>query len=228
MTETIPCSYPRARPPGGRERVQPAASRRWRAGDGGAGRLVRPGAGDCRADLASAAVLDRAGRIRVRPRACARVRPGVLQRVRRGTRWRSRRAWFPPTAETVPAPADERRRSAQGLDSPPSGGATRSDASTRSPGEVTHDELSSRAGQRRGGASLQALRRARARRARAAVPADDATTHRHADRDGRGGPSAIGAASGSTCAGRSGEACAPPAIRSGCPAGAGALCVAGS
>ncbi|HEV3387381.1 MAG TPA: VWA domain-containing protein [Solirubrobacteraceae bacterium] len=46
-----------------------------------------------------------------------------------------------PAAETVPAPADERRRSAQGLDSPPSGGATRSDAATRSPGEVTHDEL---------------------------------------------------------------------------------------
>jgi uncharacterized protein with von Willebrand factor type A (vWA) domain len=47
----------------------------------------------------------------------------------------------PAAAETVPAPADERRRSAQGLDSPPSGGATRSDAATRSPGEVTHDEL---------------------------------------------------------------------------------------
>jgi hypothetical protein len=46
-----------------------------------------------------------------------------------------------PAAETVPAPADERRRSAQGLGSPPSGGATRSDAATRSPGEVTHDEL---------------------------------------------------------------------------------------
>jgi uncharacterized protein with von Willebrand factor type A (vWA) domain len=47
----------------------------------------------------------------------------------------------PAAAETVPAPADERRRSAQGLGSPPSGGATRSDAATRSPGEVTHDEL---------------------------------------------------------------------------------------
>ncbi len=47
----------------------------------------------------------------------------------------------PAAAETVPAPADERRRSAQGLDSPPSGGATRSDAATPSPGEVTHDEL---------------------------------------------------------------------------------------
>ncbi|HEX4281108.1 MAG TPA: VWA domain-containing protein [Solirubrobacteraceae bacterium] len=46
----------------------------------------------------------------------------------------------PAAAETVPAPGDERRRSAQGLDSPPSG-ATRSDAATRSPGEGTHDEL---------------------------------------------------------------------------------------
>jgi uncharacterized protein len=45
----------------------------------------------------------------------------------------------PAVPETEPAPANEQRRSAEGLDSPPSG-ATRSDASTRGPAEVTHDE----------------------------------------------------------------------------------------
>jgi len=41
--------------------------------------------------------------------------------------------------ETEPAPANERRRSADGLDSPPSG-ASHSDASTRGPAELARDE----------------------------------------------------------------------------------------
>jgi len=45
----------------------------------------------------------------------------------------------PAVPETEPAPANEQRRSSDSLDSPPSG-ATRSDASTRQPAEVTHDE----------------------------------------------------------------------------------------
>jgi uncharacterized protein with von Willebrand factor type A (vWA) domain len=45
----------------------------------------------------------------------------------------------PAVPETEPAPANEQRRSSEGLDAPPSG-ATRSDASTRDPAEVTHDE----------------------------------------------------------------------------------------
>ncbi len=45
----------------------------------------------------------------------------------------------PADPEAEPAPANERRRSAEGLDSPPSG-ATRSDASTRRPAELEHDE----------------------------------------------------------------------------------------
>jgi uncharacterized protein len=45
----------------------------------------------------------------------------------------------PALNETEPAPADERRRSAESVDGPPSG-ATRSSASTRTPAEVTHDE----------------------------------------------------------------------------------------
>ena len=44
----------------------------------------------------------------------------------------------PAVRETEPAPANEQRRSSEGLDAPPSG-ATRSDASTRDPAEVTHD-----------------------------------------------------------------------------------------
>ncbi|HTU84370.1 MAG TPA: VWA domain-containing protein [Solirubrobacteraceae bacterium] len=45
----------------------------------------------------------------------------------------------PAVPETEPAPANERRRSAGGLDSPPSG-ATRSDASSGQPADLTHDE----------------------------------------------------------------------------------------
>jgi uncharacterized protein with von Willebrand factor type A (vWA) domain len=45
----------------------------------------------------------------------------------------------PAVPETEPAPANEQRRSSEGLDSPPSG-ATRSDASTRGSAEATHDE----------------------------------------------------------------------------------------
>jgi uncharacterized protein len=45
----------------------------------------------------------------------------------------------PADPEAEPAPANERRRSAEGLDSPPSG-ATHSDASTRRPAELEHDE----------------------------------------------------------------------------------------
>jgi uncharacterized protein len=45
----------------------------------------------------------------------------------------------PAVRETEPAPANERRRSAEGLDSSPSG-ATRSDTSTHRPAELTHDE----------------------------------------------------------------------------------------
>jgi uncharacterized protein len=45
----------------------------------------------------------------------------------------------PAVPETEPAPANERRRGAEGPDSPPSG-ATRSDASRSQPGELTHDE----------------------------------------------------------------------------------------
>jgi uncharacterized protein with von Willebrand factor type A (vWA) domain len=45
----------------------------------------------------------------------------------------------PAVPETEPAPASERRRGAEGLDSPPSG-ATRSDTSTPRPGELTRDE----------------------------------------------------------------------------------------
>ena len=45
----------------------------------------------------------------------------------------------PALDETEPAPADERRRSAESVDGPPSG-ATRSSASTQTPPEVTHDE----------------------------------------------------------------------------------------
>jgi uncharacterized protein len=45
----------------------------------------------------------------------------------------------PALNETEPAPADERWRSAESVDGPPSG-ATRSSASTRTPAEVTHDE----------------------------------------------------------------------------------------
>jgi uncharacterized protein len=45
----------------------------------------------------------------------------------------------PAIPETEPAPANERRRGSEGLDSPPSR-ATRSDTSTPRPGELTHDE----------------------------------------------------------------------------------------
>jgi uncharacterized protein len=45
----------------------------------------------------------------------------------------------PAVPETEPAPASERRRGAEGLDSPPSG-VTRSDTSTPRPGELTRDE----------------------------------------------------------------------------------------
>ena len=45
----------------------------------------------------------------------------------------------PALDETEPAPADERRRSAESVDGPPSG-TTRSSASARTPAEVTHDE----------------------------------------------------------------------------------------
>jgi uncharacterized protein len=45
----------------------------------------------------------------------------------------------PAVPETEPAPANEQRRSSEGLDSPPSSG-TRSDTSSRRPAEVAHDE----------------------------------------------------------------------------------------
>jgi uncharacterized protein len=45
----------------------------------------------------------------------------------------------PAVSETQPAPANEQRRSSEGLDSPPAG-ATRSDTSTGRPAAPTHDE----------------------------------------------------------------------------------------
>jgi len=45
----------------------------------------------------------------------------------------------PADPDAEPAPANERRRSSEGLDAPPSG-ATRSDASTRPSGEPAHEE----------------------------------------------------------------------------------------
>ena len=70
----------------------------------------------------------------------------------------------------------------------------------------------------------QALRRARARRARAALPADDRRSSSRRRCAGRAAPSATAAASTSTCGARCAARCAPAATRSGSRTGGAASC----
>ena len=72
------------------------------------------------------------------------------------------------------------------------------------------------------------LRRARAARARAALPADDAAAARRRRCAARAATSAAATASRSTCGARCAAACAPAATRSASRAGAAASCRAGS
>ena len=134
---------------------------------------------------------------------------------------------------TSPRPPPERRAAREAA--PPDERPARRAAARRAGGgasprgrrrraDAARDVAGAGGGQRRGAPARQALRRARAGRARAAVPADDAAASSPRRCAARAAPSATAAASTSTCAARCAAACAPAATRSASRTGAAASC----
>ncbi len=176
----------RARPARGRGRVRPPPARGGRAGHAGARGPLRPGAHRRAARDAAAPVLDRARDARLRRDPGPRLRRGLRRGLRHGRRRHGAagsrgRAQHPGRARPPHgrgAPRRARRLGVPaardlpgGLARPRRGRARRRRPRSRRPGRA----------ERRGAAAQQALRRPRARGARAPVPADEPPRGRDAD-----------------------------------------------